>query len=578
MEDLQYQLDLLTAMNEKLMNNEKIYRHIAEYSGNLYVYFDLKNPNSKVELIGKWDEFVGEKIVNHPFDEAHMLSFLREEDQDLFRRRLLDIEKRNLESDTIEVRTKSNKYYLSCEAKVSYDPNGIPYEKLINIRDITKLKANHDELIYLAYYDSITGLYNRNYFVSKLVDYIERAERTHNSVEVLLIDIDDFKKINDSLGLILGDELVQAFAQYLKDFEDDDTIIGRFGSDVFIFAIYNPCGNRTADYIYRNVRERLRHPFKLSDRSEVTFNVTCGVAEYPDAGDNALDIIKNTEIVLFTAKEQGKNTICYYEPSVLTNFIKNVSIENQMKEAISQNDFVLYFQPQYDATNGKLRGAEALLRWPDKNGGFNYKPAEFIPIAEKNGSINSIGNWVLHDAMKTIEEWKERFHIPIVLSVNISARQLEKDDFANDLIKMVQDYSIDPEMIEIELTESVFINDIDDVIDKINMIRAYGIKVSLDDFGTGYSSLSYLRKLPIDTLKIDKSFIDTAVNDLASGAIYEAVVNLAKKLGFETIAEGVETKGQLDYLRGIKCNTIQGFLLGKPMNKVDFEKLLIKQL
>lgn len=577
MDDLQYQIDLLTAMNERLMNSEKIYRHIAEYSGNLYVYFDLKD-NHKVELIGPWDEFMGEKIANHPYDESYMISQICEEDQDLLRRRILEIERVGLESDILEVRTRTYKYWLSCEARVTYDSEHNPVEKLISVRDITKLKSSNEEITYLAYYDSLTGLYNRNYFVSKLRDMIDRAKETSCSVEVLFIDIDDFKKINDSIGLLLGDELVQNFGQYLKELENEDVIVGRFGSDVFILGIYNPSGQRRADVIYRKIRERLRKPFKLTNSTEICFTVSAGVAEYPDAGKSALDVIKNAEIVLYKAKEKGKNTVAFFEPDLLKSFMKSISIENQMKDAISNEDFVLYFQPQFDVRTGDLRGAEALLRWPDKKGGFTSDPCDFIPIAEKNGSINELGNWVLNDAVRTINDWRLKYHIPIVLSVNISAVQIEKENFVDNIQKLIQTYGINPEYFEIEITESVLINNVDDVADKISTLRGMGIKVSLDDFGTGYSSLSYIRKLPIDTLKIDKLFIDTAISDSSSALIYEAVVNLAKKLGFETIAEGVETKEQFEFLQSIDCNTIQGFLLGKPMNREEFEKLLIRQL
>ena len=579
MEDLKYQIDLLTALNERLLNSEKMYRHIAECSGTLFMYFDYRSTPAKVDLVGPWDDMAGEKIANHPYDESYMLNFLLDEDQEPFRIHMLEIERKGQDTDSIEVRTRNKRYWLSCSANVTYDEDGNPLEKIISIKDITKIKMNSEELEYLAFYDSLTGVYNRNYFVRKFRDMCERADSEEVSVEIMFVDIDDFKKINDSIGLLFGDELVQEFGQYLKDFNGDDVIVGRFGSDVFVIAVYNPCGQRSCDNIYRKILERLRHPFTLTNKSEMMFTVSCGVAEYPDAGRTALEVIKNAEIVLYKTKERGKNGIQYFELDILNKFIKNVSVEKQLKEAIDTEGFQLYFQPQYYAENGKLRGAEALLRWPDPEGnGFITSPGEFIPIAEKNGAILPIGNYVIKEAVKTFNDWRTKYHIPMILSINISAVQLEKENFVDNMSHVLGMYGVNAENIELEITESVFINNFEDVIDKIKTLRGLGMRVSLDDFGTGYSSLSYLRQLPIDTIKIDRSFIDNALKDDSSSIIYESVIKMSQKLGFETVAEGVETKEQFNYLRERNIDIVQGYLLGKPISKVEFEKLLIRQI
>lgn len=578
MDDLKYQIDLLTALNERLMNSEKMYRHIAECTGSLFMYFDFKSSPTKVDLIGPWDDVLGVKILNHPYDESYMLNFFHEDDQDLFRVRLLEIEREKATSDSIEIRTKNKLMWFKCDAFVTYDSAGAPLEKIIYLTDITKIKLNSEELEYLAFYDSLTGVYNRNYFVKCLRDLCEKAENEQVSVEVLYLDIDNFKKINDTLGLVYGDELVQGFGQFLKDFNTDDIVVGKFGSDVFVIAIYNPCGSRSADVIYRKVLERLRKPFVLSNRQEIKFSITAGVAEYPDAGKTALEVMKNAEIVLYRAKESGKSKIQYFDPEILTKYIKAINLEKKMNEAIENEDFVLYYQPLYESATGKLRGAEVLLRWPDKDGGFVSNPSEFIPIAEKNGSIIAVGEWIIKEAFRSLNEWRTKYHLPITICINISAVQLEKDDFVEQLQQLIQMYGVNPEQIELEITESVVINNFDDIINKIKTIRGIGMKVSLDDFGTGFSSLSYLKNLPIDTIKIDKSFIDSSVVNDSCGIITESVINMAQKLGYETIAEGVETKEQFNYLRENKCDVIQGFLLGKPVSKQEFEKVLIRQM
>lgn len=578
MEDLKYQVDLLTAINEKLMNSERIYRQIVEYSGNIYLYFDYRDAKTKVDFIGPWDELVGERVVGHPYDESYMLSLILDDDQDLFREKILEMQRDLTEEASMEIRTKTRKYSYKVLARVLYDEEDHPLEKLIAFIDITKDKLRNDELMYLAYYDSLTGLYNRNKFVSLLRDMCEKAENEKVSVEVLFVDIDNFKRINDSIGLLFGDELVQEFSAFLKTFESEFVHVGRFGSDLFVISIYNPCGQRSADVYYRKIRERLRFPFALSNKTEVVFTVSAGVAEYPDAGRSAIEVIKNAEIVLYRAKEKGKGIIQYFEPDILTRFLRDVSVEKQLKDAIDNNDFTLLFQPQFFAETGRLRGAEALLRWPDKSGGFITSPSEFIPIAEKNGGIIPIGEWVIKEAVKVLSDLRSKYHFPFVMSVNISAIQLRKDNFVEFVQNLLMTYEINPGMFEIEITESVFIDDFDDVIEKINILRGAGIRVALDDFGTGYSSLSYLKRLPLDTLKVDKTFIDTMITDDSTNVITDSVVSLAKKLGFKTVAEGVETKEQLLRLQKVGCDIIQGYLLGKPMSKSDFEKVIIRQM
>lgn len=576
MEDLKYQIDLLTALNERLMASEHIYRAISEFSGYCYIYKDYRTQTA--ELIGPWDDTVGEKVTSLPYDERYLLNLLHEDDRKAYTESIYEMEHHHGTNAILELRTKTKFNWIECEARMVYDDDGNPAEKIIAFRDITKRKNQNEEIAYLAYNDSLTGLYNRNYFVRCLRDMCEKAEAEKVNVELLFLDIDDFKKINDSIGLLFGDELVQGFSQLLKEFQGENTIVGRFGSDVFIIAIYNPHGQRSADHIYKAIREKLREPYVLTNKSEVHFTVSAGVAEFPEAGKTALDLIKNAEIVLSKAKESGKNAICYYEPSILQNFIKTVSLEQKLKDAIDNEDFTIYFQPQYETGSGKLRGAEALLRWPDEHGQFITSPGEFIPIAEKNGAIVPIGSWVLKETLKIMNNWRMRFRLPLMVAVNISAIQLEKENFVDYVQSLLQMYEFDPKSLELEITETAFINDYDLVIEKINVLRKLGVKIALDDFGTGFSSLSYLKNMPIDILKIDKSFIDSAIADSSAGIITQAVVDMAGKLGLKTVAEGVETEAQQNFMNTIGCDYVQGYLTGKPMSKADFEKLIIRQL
>ncbi len=572
MDELKYQLDLLTALNEKLNGNERIYKMISDISGYSYIYINFEDHSS--ELLGCWEETLGEHLGSS-LDEERMLSYIHEDDVEKFRKTIIDMRKNHVIDATCEFRSNKSPSWIECRSRVFYRENMEAKEQICCFKSTTKERAQNEELRYLAFYDSLTGLYNRNYFVKCLRDLIEKAESEQVNVALMFVDIDDFKKINDSLGLLFGDELVQDFGTFIKGLQNDQIIAGRFGSDVFCIAIYDPYGSRSVEMVYRNLHDRLRKPFCLSNKAEIVFSVSVGVATFPEAGSTALELIKNAEIVLFRAKETGKNNLQYFEPEILNDFLDSVTIEQQLKNAVDHEDFLLYYQPQFFATTKKLRGVEALIRWPDENGRF-ISPSDFIPIAEKNGAIIPIGNWVMKEALRVYAAWSARYDYPLILSINISALQLKKDNFTDQLLHLINLYDINPKMLELEITESIFIDDFEEVIDKMKSLRMLGVRVSLDDFGTGFSSLSYLKDLPIDTLKIDKSFVDTAIKDRSTNIITESVVNMVKKLGLETVAEGVETQEQYDFLTKIECDNIQGFLTGRPMTKTDIEKLLVE--
>ena len=276
---------------------------------------------------------------------------------------------------------------------------------------------------------------------------------------------------------------------------------------------------------------------------------------------------------MFKAKSSGKNAIQYFDAPILNEFLNTVQIENKLREAIFNQNFSLKFQPQYYTKSKRLRGVEALIRWRDDDGNM-ISPAVFIPIAEKNGTIIPIGNWVMGEAIRQFAEWKQQYGYDMTLSLNISALQYKRPDFIDLLMKYVRKYEVEPKWIELEITETVLIDDFKAVIEKMLVLQDYGFRVSLDDFGTGYSSLSYLSGLPLNTIKIDKAFIDSVLVDSATKIVMESIIQMVNKLGYETIAEGIETKEQLEYLQEIGCNVIQGFLLGKPMDSYEIEELI----
>ena len=571
MDELHYQVDLLKAMNQKLTVNERMLRMICSTSTNAFLYYDFRN--KKVEVLGSFGKYF-DFPINTVSDMQNIISCMKE-DHVTIARSTIFAEERRLPSANAECCLQDGKTWLEFDVSVTYDDkDGSPVEKYIRIRDISKYIRQNEELKYLAYYDGLTGLFNRNYFVHILSEWVRKAETENALIAVMCVDIDDFKKVNDGLGLIYGDELVQNFGTYLSELENDNTIIARVNSDEYYIALYEPCGSRSVEAVLEVIERRTSQPFRLTNGNEIRISVSIGIAEYPEAGSTSLELLNSSEIVMFRAKAAGKNNVKFFEPPILTDFINSVNMENRLKNAIKNKSFELYFQPQYDSVTQKLRGTEALIRLHDDETNTLISPGLFIPIAERNGLIVPIGDWVVEEGIRIFSEWKKKYTEPLVLSLNISAIQYKKADFVHNLLKIIGKYKVNPEDIELEITESVLIEDFAEVVEKLHLLKEYGIRISLDDFGTGFSSLSYLKGLPIDTLKIDKSFIDTVTNDDGTRIITESIVTMVKRLGYETVAEGVETREQYEYLKDISCDNIQGFLLGRPMPANDFENLL----
>ncbi len=568
---LRYQADLLQTLNEKLTDSMDIFSKFFEMSGNAYAYYNFKT--DYFEAIGDFEPLFGTSVTK-PSDVELLPEYVREEE---YREamELLRVEDQPGGECVREIRIRENRKWIEGHALALFDDNGELLEKYVCFRDITRFKIQNDELSYLACYDGLTGLLNRNFFIQKLNTLVQKASEERVNVSVAMIDIDSFKRINDSIGLILGDELLQMVGQFFLSLNTERTIVGRFGTDVFVAAIYDPGGSDTVENLLSTIRLRLSKPFILSNKDEIFLTMTVGVASYPEASGSGFDVLQKAEICIYAAKDTDKGGVRYFDDQMMRQFVSNFALEKRLQDAIVSKHFMLYYQPQYNTRTGKLRGCEALIRWRDEEGRF-ISPSDFIPIAEKSGGIISIGKWVIRNAINSCRKWKRLYGFDGIVSINISAIQMKKDNFIDELLEELRTEKVDPENLEIEITESVFIENFDDVIEKMRSLRQFGLRVSLDDFGTGFSSLSYLKNLPINTLKIDKSFIDTVISDDTTGIITESIVNMVKRLGLETIAEGVEDERQMEFLKKIDCDNIQGFLLGKPMPQEDFEKLLMK--
>lgn len=427
---------------------------------------------------------------------------------------------------------------------------------VVNIENITKEREHSKKLLDTAYIDILTGLYNRNKFLADIADLTAQAQFNGTKLGLLLIDIDNMKIINDYNGHTAGDEVLKKSAEILKRFSKNIIKAYRFGGDEFLLAIKN-CSSMDS---ITNVCDTV---FESFNSEQIKFSG--GIAVYPDDSEEPEDLLRFTDIAMRRAKKDGKNRITNFKPEMQRVFIQKLNMQAKMSAALLNSDFYLVYQPQFDIKTGDLRGFEALMRWHDKELG-DIGPAIFIPLAEETGMILEIGDWVLNTAFCTLKNWQQKYSFKGIMSINISPMQLKQPNFIENIRNLLIKYNLNPDAVEIEITEGIMIENMNEAIEKLNSLKNIGLRISLDDFGTGYSSLSYLQVLPLNTLKIDKSFITgiTEKNGIQAN-ITNSIITMVTKMGLQTIAEGVEKNEQLQILKEFNCHIVQGFLRGKPM-------------
>lgn len=434
---------------------------------------------------------------------------------------------------------------------------------------LKNIQQLNEQLLFAAYHDSLTDLYNRSWLSTMMKVQIKETTEKNEKFGILLFDIDNMKDINDSRGHNAGDELLKQVATILKLMESKTVTATRFGGDEFVL-------------LYKNIKDR-DEAIEISKKALRFLNaegigISGGISIFPDDSKKYEDLLKFADMAKIEAKKNGKNNVACFHSLMQEKFLSKLNIETKMSKAMASRNFQLYYQPQFDAKTKELRGFEALLRWYDSDLGW-ISPEQFIPLAEETHLVVPLGDWVMTTALATIKEWEMKFSFNGIMSVNVSPVQFIQEDFIEKLFKKIEKSGIDKKHLEIEITEGVLIDNVEDTISKLNKIREQGVGLSLDDFGTGYSSLRYLQLLPLTTLKIDKSFVSNiATKDGFEANLTESIISLVSKMGLNTIAEGVENEEQLKMIQKFNCRTIQGFLLGKPMPKEQCEKLLVENL
>ncbi len=435
---------------------------------------------------------------------------------------------------------------------------------IINTRDISERRAIQQRIQHLAYHDSLTDLPNRALLQDRVLQAISRVERSGKDLGVMFIDIDNFKNINDSLGHDVGDELLREVAKRLTLSVRQHDTIARHGGDEFIVLLEELDGQRGATRVAQKILDAMRAAFFVGGTAQ-HISGSIGIALFPEDGTDPQTLMKNADTAMFHGKSLGKNTYQFFTPQMNIAVKRRAALESSLRAAVKQGDFVLHYQPQVDLSTGKIVAVEALARWNSRDNG-TMMPGEFIPLAEETGLINEIGAWVLREGCQQARQWQDIGLAPHRMAINLSARQLSDKGFVELVAKILAETGLHAKYLELEITESQVMRQAEGSILLLNELADMGIHLAVDDFGTGYSSLSYLKRLPIGKLKIDQSFIRDITADPNDTAIVVAIINMAKSLDLEVIAEGIETAGQLNLLRAEGCGIGQGFYFSVPVS------------
>jgi diguanylate cyclase (GGDEF)-like protein/PAS domain S-box-containing protein len=442
--------------------------------------------------------------------------------------------------------------------------------------DLTEYKQSEEKVNYFAYHDALTNLPNQELFKDRLKYALVAAERSEQMLAVVLVDLDRFKTINDILGYVTADQLLREVANRIVSCVSESDTVARFGGDDFALLLTEINRSEDAAKIARHIQEALSAPFNF-DEQELFLTSSIGISFSPDDAKDAVSLLKSAGTALNRAKELDGNNYQFYTAGRTTKALRQLVLENNLRPGLERDEFIIHYQPQVNIQSFQLVAMEALLRWEHPALGLLY-PSEFIGLAEDSGLIVSIGEWVLRTACLQSKAWQNSGFDPLRVAVNLSARQFQQPGLVESIAQILKETGLEPNLLELELTEGSIMKDPNLAIRKLHELKAMGIQISVDDFGTGYSSLNYLKRFPIDTLKIDQSFVREINTDPDNEAIVSAIITLAHALKLNVIAEGVETQEQLESLRVLKCDEVQGFLFSQPLAVAEFTDLLAERL
>ncbi len=455
-----------------------------------------------------------------------------------------------------------------------YNNTGDVLNYISNFADISEHKANQKRIHYLAHHDALTGLINRFSLEERLSQAMRTAGRNITKLAIFFIDMDRFKLINDTLGHAAGDELLIEVANRLQTSVRDSDIVARIGGDEFVLVLTEIKNNLSTAPIARSIVAKLSEPYLINEQN-IFSSPSIGISLFPDDARDADSLLKSADSAMYHAKDQGRNNYQFFTESLNADANERLKLENDLRFAIKNNQFVLFYQPQVCSIKNDYCGVEALVRWIHPQRGF-IPPDNFIFIAEESKLIIPLGMWILEEACRQLSQWKKKYNKKIKMAVNISAQQLQDNDLIEIIKKLLDKYNLQKGDLELEITESTAMKDPDKAILLLRKIRDLGVEIAIDDFGTGYSSLAYLKLLPIDTLKLDRTFVSDIGFDNNDAAISAAALALAHNLGLSVVAEGVETKAQKEFLISHQCEILQGFYFSKPLPADEVEIILFE--
>lgn len=563
------------SMQKQLVQSEQLHRFIVNHSPDIVFMLD------DCGYINFINESV-ETLLHYPSEELvgrHISEIVEAEDEEkaklFFRRVVVNGE----QVASLDLCLKNNGHYSGRRHfEITVSPSHNSYDGIPNIgegelvlygsaRDVTDRKEAEEFINFQAYHDLLTRLPNRVLFKDRLSVAISNAARHKQQFAVMFLDLDRFKVVNDSLGHSLGDRLLQAVAQRLQTCLRSGDTLSRFGGDEFTLLLPEVDSRESVDSIALKIVDRLKQSFVI-DGHEIYIGCSIGIAMYPDAGEDMETLIQNADIAMYNAKGSGRDSHCIFSPDMGSSPAFRLSLERDIRRAISENELRLVYQPQVDSRTHQITGVEVLVRWQHPERGLMF-PSEFIPVAEEIRLIQEVDKWVLRNACRMVKSWSSDGVPRVKLATNLSPLLVEQKDFVDSILAILEEENFPADMLELEITENVLLKDMDHITEKFHKLSAAGVHIALDDFGTGYSSLSYLHQFPIDTLKIDQSFVQTIKEQHDEACLVDAIVAMAKGLKMDIVAEGVETEQQLDYLTSLGCRNIQGWLFGKARSGAE---------
>jgi len=561
-------------LRQALVKQVKLQEHYLDLFENASDLIQSVRLDGSILYVNRaWKETLG--YLDHDIPSLNIFDVISSADRPICRNRVISLLD-GAELGPIEVtfQCKDGRAVL-LEGNISLrQEEGQPHSVRGIFRNISERKQAEQKIHQLAYYDTLTGLPNRVLLQDRLIHAIADARRFSHYLAVMFIDLDQFKKVNDTLGHSVGDLLLKDAARRLRSCLRDNDTAARLGGDEFVVILSGFKQISNLPHIARKVLDVLSQPYFLAER-ELVVSASLGISVYPQDGDNAELLMRNADMAMYAAKYDHGNGYCFFSEEMNKNATRQLELEEQLRHALIDQQFEVYFQPQFDWSRQKLTGVEALVRW-NRAQGEVVPPEMFIPVVESTGQIVALGEWVLRQACLQIQQLQCQLNVPLQLSVNLSGRQFDDLSLIYKVKKILQETNFPPEQLELEITETILMENADSARKTLGQLSQQGIRLAIDDFGTGYSSLNYLNTFPVDRLKIDKSFLVNVMHDDNHAAIVATIISMADTLGLSVIAEGVETMEQVSFLSDLGCQAMQGFIFSEPLPREELEEFVQK--